>query len=253
MKPSFHFLPCLRKLFHSFKRHSSFYTSALIASDSSGAPPMKKIRKSTQLTLLNKKRAGRPATVDKGIRHTRRERFHKPSSLHLTIKVRENKADIQSKRILKALHYAIKRARLQRLRVIHYTLEYNHVHIVVEAVDNKILHKGMQAFGISLSKAINKAKQLKGSVYKHRYHFRKINSRREMKHALRYIFRNGVKHKRAMSIIDPYNSLVAEKTITADIYRTINRSVFLSKLKGELEGILDVRKMFYLSVGDLWG
>ncbi|MDD4975224.1 MAG: transposase [Bacteriovorax sp.] len=104
------------------------------------------------------------------------------------IKVRENKANIKNKRILKSLHHAIKRARLKKLRIIHYTLEYNHVHLLVEASSNEILHKGMQALGISLSKAVNKISQLKGGVYKHRYHFRKINSRCELKNAIHYIF-----------------------------------------------------------------
>jgi hypothetical protein len=213
---------------------------------------VKKIRKNTQLSLLNTKRAGRPAQVDIGIRHIRRERFSKLTALHLTIKVRDNKADVQNKRILKALHHAIKRARLQRLRVIHYTLEYNHAHLVVEAADNKILHKGMQAFGISLAKAINKIKQLKGAVYKHRYHFRKLTSRRELKNALHYVFRNGVKHKRSTSLFDLYNSLPAEKSITADMNIIIERSISLSKLRVELREILDVAKVFYLNSYYLW-
>ncbi|MDD4976655.1 MAG: hypothetical protein PHY93_20025 [Bacteriovorax sp.] len=92
---------------------------------------MKKIRKNTQLSLVNPKRAGRPVTVDIGIRHISRERLKRPTALHLTIKVRENKANIKNKRILKALHHAIKRARLKKLRIIHYTIEYNHVHLLV--------------------------------------------------------------------------------------------------------------------------
>ena len=213
---------------------------------------MKKITKHTQLSLLNRKRSGRPAKVDIGIRHIRRERINKPSALHLTIKVRENKADIQNKRILKALHHAIKRARLQKLRVIHYTLEYNHAHLVVEARDNKVLHKGMQAFGISIAKAINKMKQVKGSVYKHRYHLRKLKTRREFRNAVLYVFGNGIKHKRAMSRLDLYNSLTAEKRIKADIQKSIEKSWALSKLKEDLRDVLDEMKVFYLNTYYLW-
>lgn len=213
---------------------------------------MKKIKKNTQLSLLNTKRAGRPAKVDIGIRHTRRERIIKLSALHLTIKVRENKADIQNKRILKALHHAIKRARHQRLRIIHYTLEYNHAHLVVEVGDNKILHKGMQAFGISIAKAINKMKQVKGTVYKHRYHLRKLKTRREVKNAIQYVFGNGIKHKRAMSRIDLYNSLAAEKRISADVQKIIEKSPALSQLKEDLVNVLDEMRVFYLNAYYLW-
>jgi REP element-mobilizing transposase RayT len=192
---------------------------------------MKKIRKHTQLTLLNPKRAGRPAVHDRGIRHIRRERITRPTSMHLTIKVRANKADIKSKRVLRALHHAIMRARLKNLKIIHYTLEYNHVHLLVEAGDNKTMHRGMQALGISLSKAINKVKCLNGTVYKHRYHLRKINSSRDLRNVLHYIFHNGIHHKRTHSLIDPFNSMPAEerldsiykfaaKKIKADIHKS---------------------------------
>ena len=213
---------------------------------------MKKIRKNTQVSLINPKGAGRPAKVDRGIRHISREKINRPSALHLTIKVRENKADIKNKRILKALHYAIRRARLQGLRVVHYTLEYNHVHLLVEANDNKSVQKGMQALGISFSKAINKIKQVKGSVYKHRHHFRKLNSRREYKNVIQYIFRNGIKHKRSLCLIDPFNSLVAEKRIPADIKNIIENSRHFSHLRRELEEFLDPGKLFYLNQSYLW-
>lgn len=212
---------------------------------------MKKIRKNTQLNFINPKRAGRPSTVDRGIRHISRDRLYRPTSLHLTIKVRENKADIKTKKILKALHHAIKRARLKELKIIHYTLEHNHLHLLVEASDNLILHKGMQALGITLSKAINKIKKLKGGVYKHRYHFRKLNSRRELINVLYYIFKNGIKHKRTLSMIDPYNSLVAEKYISADTKTIIEKSIFLSRLRLELRSFLDVGSVYYISSQDL--
>lgn len=213
---------------------------------------MKKIRKNTQLHFLNPKGAGRPAKVDVGIRHIRRPRIKHLTALHLTIKVRENKADIQNKRVLRALHHAIKRARFQGLKVIHYTLEFNHAHLVVEARDNKVLHRGMQAFGISIAKAINKAKQMKGTVYKHRYHLRILKTRRELKNAIQYVFGNGIKHKRSHSKLDLYNSLPSEKRIPADIQKTIDKSPALLKLKGELREVLDEMRVFYMNEFYLW-
>lgn len=216
---------------------------------------MKKIRKHTQLNLLNPKGAGRPAIHDPGIRHTKRFRLKKPSSLHLTIKVRVNKADIQNKRILKALHHAIKRARLKGLKVIHYTLEYNHVHLLVESVDNKILHKGMQSFGITISKAINKIKQTKGAVYKNRYHLRIINSAKQLKNVLHYIFSNGIKHKRTNSKIDLFNSMIAESKIhqiypkeAIRIWADIQKSEYLKVFQIDLYRVLDPGEIYFKSI-----
>lgn len=211
-----------------------------------------KIRKNKQITLLNPKGAGRKAVHDKSIRHIRRERILKPTSMHLTIKVRENKADIKSKSILKALHHAIIRARLKGIRVIHYTLEYNHVHLLVEAHCHTVMHRGMQAFGISFSKAINKIKQCGGTVYKHRHHIKKITSALQLKNVLTYIFHNGVHHKRSTTLLDPFNSLPAEslleiiyphagKRIKADIEKTNG----FKQLALELKGVLDDGIVFF--------
>ncbi|MDO9181155.1 MAG: transposase [Bacteriovorax sp.] len=213
---------------------------------------MKKIRKNTQLNLINPNGAGRPAINDVGIRHISRPRIKRLTALHLTIKVRANKADIKSKKILEALHHAIKRARLKKLKIIHYTLEYNHVHLLVECNDNNILHLGMQALGISFSKAINKIKSLSGGVYKHRYHFRKLATRRELKNVFHYIINNGKKHKRATSMIDPYNSLVAENRIPADIEKIIKKNPFLFKLRGELRKVLDIGSLYGMGIEYLW-
>ncbi|MBC7711716.1 MAG: transposase [Rhizobacter sp.] len=174
---------------------------------------MKKIRKNTQLTFINPKRAGRPAIHDRGIRHISRPKVLKPTPLHLTIKVRSNKADIQNKIILKSLHRAIIRGRLKGLKIIHYALEYNHVHLLVEACNNIVLHKGMQALGITFSKGINKFKKVNGAVYKHRYHFRQISSHRDFRNVLNYIFNNGVKHKSTRRLVSFYNSLIVEKNL----------------------------------------
>ncbi len=213
---------------------------------------MKMIRKHTQLSLINIKGAGRPALHDKGIRHCERERIHKPTSLHLTIKVRDNKADIKNKSLLKALHHAIKRARLKNIKVLHYSLEYNHIHLLVEASSNANLHQGMQALGISLAKKINAIKRLKGTVYKHRYHLRKLSSPRELKNVLHYIFNNGIHHSRTSSILDPYNSLPAFNNlkslygpIAKKIEANIENSLFLSKLRKELSEVLDPGRLHF--------
>lgn len=191
---------------------------------------MKKIRKNTQLSLINPKVAGRPALHDIGIRHTTR-----PKITRLT-----------------ALHHAIKRARLKKLRVIHYTLEYNHLHLLIECECHKTLHQGMQALGITLAKVVNRLKQLKGSVYKHRYHLRKLATRSELKNALHYIFNNGKKHKRTSSMLEPYNSLVAEKRIPADIEKMILKSYFLRALRHELQLLLDVGTFYGMGKGQLF-
>jgi REP element-mobilizing transposase RayT len=89
--------------------------------------------------LLNIKGAGRPAIHDRGIRHIARDDIKKITPLHLTIKIEAKKAGIKNKITLKLLHHSIKKTRLLGLRILHYSLEYDHIHLLVEADDKKTL------------------------------------------------------------------------------------------------------------------
>ena len=167
----------------------------------------KRMRKDSQIKLTNPKNAGRIAIHDKGIRHTKREEILRPSPLHLTIKLK--KANIQNKVILNGLRHAIMRARLQGLKIIHFSLEKNHVHLYVESQNNEILGRAMKAFGVSLVKKINRHFKTNGSCYKTRYHLHILRSATEVKRVIHYILNNGIKHRRTSSLIDPYNSSLA--------------------------------------------
>ncbi len=198
---------------------------------------MKKLRKGTQLKLTNPKNAGRRAIHDRGIRHLTREKITSSRPLHVTVKLK--RADIQTKYILKALGHAICLARKKGIRIIHYSLECNHVHLYAEVSNNLELSKGMQAFGVSLVKKINKYFGCKGSVYKHRYHLRILKSASEVKNVINYILKNGIKHQRTRFIFDRFNSaavihdyrLIGIKVIKADIH--------LIQQKNYLRSILD--------------
>lgn len=195
-------------------------------------------------TLFNIKGAGRNAIHDRGIRHIARDEVKSSTPLHLTIKVERSKAGLKNKSIIKVLHSSIKKARLIGLRIIHYTLEFDHVHLLVEADNKAILGKGMQSFGISFSKGINKLKGLSGRVFKTRYHFRKLKTPSEVKNVLNYILGNAVKHKTS-TFINQYNSLMAVKDFSKlypgfeiMLEDTIIKSNFLTRLRRKLRNTL---------------
>lgn len=198
----------------------------------------KTITKKSQMTLINYKHAGRPAKNDAGIRHTKRPDLTRPSSLHLTVKIEKSKANLKNKNVLAILKKAIFNARRQGLKVIHYSLEYDHIHLIIEADNNRTLGKGMQAFGVTLAKAINRMRKVKGQVYKHRYHFRQITSSRQLKNVMTYIFNNGVKHKTSATALSPFNSIWAEKKYSLFIRGKL-------EIDFDLIRLLDPCRIFY--------
>ncbi len=204
-------------------------------------------------TLYNIKGAGRPAKHDRGIRHIARDEIKRNTPLHLTIKINKNKAGLKNKSVLKLLHSSIKKARLKGLKIIHYTLEFDHIHLLVEAHNNEVLSKGMQSLGISFSKGINKIKSVKGQVYKTRYHYRKLKTPSEVRNAVNYILGNSIKHKHSASIINLYNSVPVISDFSKlypgfelGIIDTIKRSFSLTELKKVLRETLSPPEHFLI-------
>lgn len=178
---------------------------------------------------------------DIGIRHRARLEITRNTSLHLTVKILKEKSRLRTKALLQILKRAIQRGRVQGLRIHHYTLEHDHVHLIVEARNNYELGKGMQAFGVCFAKGINKCKSLKGAAYKHRYHLRKINSARDLKTVMRYVFNNSKKHRNSLTMVHPFNSITAE----------LKHKLFTKEkvvLDRELMALLDPIRIFYNAI-----
>ncbi|MBC7714353.1 MAG: transposase, partial [Rhizobacter sp.] len=95
------------------------------------------------------------------------------------------------------------------LKIIHFSLEHDHIHLYAECGCNVTLAKAMKAFGVSLVKAINKLSRAKGTLYKYRYHLRVLKSASEVKNVINYVLKNGIKHGRTLKVINPYNSALA--------------------------------------------
>ncbi|HEY4238949.1 MAG TPA: transposase [Kofleriaceae bacterium] len=95
----------------------------------------------------------------------------------------------------------------QAMRVVHASIQSNHVHLVVEAEDQRVLAKGMQGFQISAAKQINRVLARKGQVFGDRYHAHILKSPRETRNAVVYVLNNWRKHGvTAETVIDPYSS-----------------------------------------------
>lgn len=80
------------------------------------------------------------------------------------------------------------------LRVVHFSLQSNHVHLIVEANGPRALARGMQGLAVRLARAWNKLWKRSGSVFADRYHSRALSAPREVRNALVYVLQNARKH-----------------------------------------------------------
>jgi Transposase IS200 like len=88
-------------------------------------------------------------------------------------------------------------------RVCHYSIQHDHVHIVVEAEGNEALASGMKAVAARVARAVNRVFARKGPALFGRYHLRALRTPREVRNALAYVLLNVRKHWRQRYGIAP--------------------------------------------------
>ena len=77
---------------------------------------------------------------------------------------------------------------------MHYSLQGNHAHLIVEAEDRVSLGRGMMAIGSRVARAVNRVAARSGRVLADRYHVRLLETPREVRAALRYVLLNARRH-----------------------------------------------------------
>jgi hypothetical protein len=92
--------------------------------------------------------------------------------------------------------------------LVQYSLQTNHVHLVVEADGPEALGRGMKSIGARLARAVNRVFARRGPVLAERYHLHVLRTPREVRNALAYVLLNLRKHfgQRAPAGIDPASS-----------------------------------------------
>jgi hypothetical protein len=96
-------------------------------------------------------------------------------------------------------------------RVVHFSLQANDAHFLVEADDRGALGRGMKAVGSRLARAVNRIFGRSGRVLFDRYHVRLLPTPRAVRNALAYVLRNGRTHavERGIAVgwrLDPASS-----------------------------------------------
>ncbi|HVT09955.1 MAG TPA: transposase [Polyangia bacterium] len=113
---------------------------------------------------------------------------------------------MRSPRRYGALEPAIASASRTDFRVVHFSVQGDHVHLIVEARDKVALSSGLRGLSIRAARALNRAACRSGPVWADRYHARDLSTPREVRHALCYVLHNSRKHGRPVVYVDPCSS-----------------------------------------------
>jgi hypothetical protein len=129
------------------------------------------------------------------MRHVARESFGRALPTHVTLRVRDGVPSLRTVSIVRELEQSFAQGCVRPgFRMVHYSLQGNHAHLVVEASDQAALGRGMKAIGARLARAVNRVTGRTGPVLAERYHHRLLRTPREVHHALRYVLLNARHH-----------------------------------------------------------
>jgi len=153
-----------------------------------------------------RKGAGRKPRGRPSMPHVTRPKVDPRFPVQVTIRATPGLPSLRSPRVFGALRRAIARASVDHFRVIHFSIQQDHGHFIVEGDEARRARGGVHGLAIRLALAVNRVLGRKGKVVGDRYHARPLTTPRQMRTSMVYVLLNFRKHLRAPACIDPRSS-----------------------------------------------
>lgn len=148
--------------------------------------------------------------------HRARAEISKHYPQHVVLRTRKDVPRLRRGVTLRAIDRALRHVLGEHaFRVVHMSIQHNHLHLLVEADDKDALGHGMRSFTITAARAINRVLGRKGRVFEYRYNAKAITNPRQMRNALSYVLNNWRRHQEDLrsveakrSRLDPYSTAI---------------------------------------------
>lgn len=152
--------------------------------------------------------AGRKPTPGRrrGVPHRRRSPHYANHPVHATLRATHAIGCLRSSRVFPAVRRAISSASRGQFRIVQFSVQNDHIHLLAEADDGRALSGGLRGLAIRIAHAVNRVLGRRGRVWDDRYHARALTTPRATRHALVYVLNNFRKHGHNGNGIDPCSS-----------------------------------------------
>ena len=148
--------------------------------------------------------------------HVLRPEVSATSPIHVVLRTLPSVPRLRQATMYRAIRHALEQAfRTAAFRVVHTSIQSNHLHLIIEASHRDALRRGMQSLAITAARAINRAAGRRGKVFAFRYHATRITTPRQMRNTLAYVLNNWRRHgedqrsaRARAAKIDPYSTAI---------------------------------------------
>jgi REP element-mobilizing transposase RayT len=129
--------------------------------------------------------------------------------VHVTLRCAKGIPSLRSQVLERLLRRMIARSQREGFRIVEYSIQGDHLHMIVEADDAALLTQGMRGFTIRVAMRMNREifARRRGKVWGDRFHARELTNPTEVRNALVYVLKNAAKHGvPGVGLIDPCSS-----------------------------------------------
>ena len=158
------------------------------------------MRRAKQMTLGLKldrrhQNPGRPKGKHPRMPHEKRDPFSSEHPCHVTLRVIPGLSTLRDPDVAREIEGAFRRGcERKEMRLVHYSIQDDHAHLIVEAKGVQALGCGMKSIASLFAFAVNRALGRTGKVLADRYHHRVLKSPRQVRNAIAYVLLNARRH-----------------------------------------------------------
>jgi REP-associated tyrosine transposase len=171
------------------------------------------MRRWRQQELVFRKRGGKrrgagrkSARNRRAVPHCVRPEHEKANPVHVTLRASRRVSSLRRQCLFHAIRRALGRTARAWFRVVHFSVQADHVHLLVEADDKSSLSPRLMGLTIRVARAVNRVLRRRGRMWDDRFHSRALKSPREVRHAIVYVLMNAKKHIADAPNFDPCSS-----------------------------------------------
>ena len=148
----------------------------------------------------------RPNYERAGVSHLLRPELKRRFPVHVTMRMRWGVWNLRSRRCFRELERAFwAGANRFGFRLVHYSVQGNHIHLLVEAEDRVALGRGTKGIGVRVARRLNRVMGRRGRVLGDRYRAHILKTPSEVRRARNYLATNARRHY-GLTAPDPFTS-----------------------------------------------
>ncbi|MEP7052095.1 MAG: transposase [Pseudomonadota bacterium] len=136
--------------------------------------------------------------------HRARPKHNAAHPVHVTL--RASVRSLRSQHVVRTVLGALRDSRRKNFRIVHYSIQPNHLHLILEAESAQLLSSGVRGIMVRIARRVNNLLSRGGRLWVDRWHGHALKTPREVRNTLRYVLQNHLKHRSANTPLDPLSS-----------------------------------------------